>query len=332
MPEDRARQVVRTLPAVSDAAAPGPSHEDAEIAPTPPPPPPHDPGGDDDVTTGEPDQALVDEATAAVDDDAAPAGPDRADAEVPTGEPDAVLVAEAAGPSDGGAGEATGDAAPAPIESAPPTPDAPAPAADDDTGLAPILEEVSGVRSDLAGLREGLDSVLPDLAATAREETVSTGLSGLQRSVEELVRLTRRADEHVAELHGENQRLRAGELAAATRPMLRDLVRLSDEVAQLTSASHPEARADLELVGSRLLDTLARWGLTPFTPAVGDPLDATRHQGVGRIPSADGAPGTIASVRRPGFADDEGRAVRPAEVEVFAAPPPPPDDDTPSEE
>ncbi|QYG91331.1 nucleotide exchange factor GrpE [Iamia sp. SCSIO 61187] len=316
---------------MSDAAAPGPSPEDAETEPTPAAPPDGAPGGTDDVPTGEPDAVLVAEATGTGDEGAGAPDPAPAtdpETEVPTGEPDAVLVAEVTGSRGGAAGEPVGDAAPTPPEDAPPTPEEPS-AGDGD--LAPLLEEVAGARADITGVREGVDSLLPDLAATAREETVSTGLAGLQRSVEELVRLTRRADEHVAELHGENQRLRAGELASATRPMLRDLVRLSDEVAQLTSACHPEARADLELVGSRLIDTLARWGLTPFTPAVGDPLDATRHQGVGRVASTDGEPGTIASVRRPGFADDEGRAFRPAEVEVFAAPPPP-DDDTPSEE
>jgi molecular chaperone GrpE (heat shock protein) len=182
--------------------------------------------------------------------------------------------------------------------------------------LGPVLAEVAGVRA-------GVESMLPDLAATAREETVATGLAGVQRSLDEMVRLTRRADEHVAELHSENQRLRAGEIASATQPMIRDLVRLHDEVAQLASASHPEAQADLQLVGSRLLDTLARWGLSPFSPAAGEALDATRHQGVGRVVSADGAPGTIATVRRPGFAHDDGRTFRAAEVEVFVAPPEP---------
>ncbi len=155
----------------------------------------------------------------------------------------------------------------------------------------------------------------------AREETVAAGFAGLQKGIDELVRLTRRADEHVGELHAENQRLRAGELASVTLPLLRDVVRLHDEVAQLASACHPEARTDLDLVRSRLLDTLARWGLAPFAPEVGEALDATRHHGVGRVPSSDGEPGTIATVRRPGFTHDDGRTFRAAEVEVFQTPP-----------
>jgi len=237
--------------------------------------------------------------------------PDVEAAEVPTGLPDETVVAEAEA-------EAVDDL---PDETAPAEPD-PDPGVD----LAPVLAEVAEARSDIAGVQVGVDSMLADLAATARDETVGAGLTGLQKGLDEIVRLTRRADEHVAELHGENQRLRAGELAAATLPMIRDLVRLHDEVAQLTSASHPEAQADLQLVGSRLLDTLARWGLAPFSPAVGDPVDARQHQGVGRVASSDGEPGTIASVRRPGFAHDDGRTFRAAEVEVFAAPPPPPAD------
>jgi molecular chaperone GrpE (heat shock protein) len=247
----------------------------------------------DDVPTGEPDQDLVDEVTG--DDEAA-----TETETVPTGEPDEELVAEAAAD------------------------DAPPDVVDGD--LTALVAEVAGARSDIAGVQVGVDSMLADLAATARDETVGAGLAGLRTALDEMVRLTRRADEHVAELHGENQRLRAGELATATLPMIRDLVRLHDEVAQLTSASHPEAQADLQLVVSRLLDTLARWGLTPFEPATGEKLDARQHQGVGRVASSDGEPGTIASVRRPGFAHDDGRTFRAAEVEVFTAPPPPPAD------
>ena len=261
------------------------------------------------------------------DEEAEPAAPEVETAapaaegpEVSAGEPDAAPVGEAA---DEGGGPNEGDR---PDEGA-----TGAPASD----LATVVAAVESVQSDLAEARAGIESVLPDLAATAREEvvlaalgdlareeTVASGNARLQKGMDEMVRLTRRADEHVAELHAENQRLRAGELASATLPMIRDLVRLHDEVAQLASASHPEARADLRLVGSRLLDTLARWGLAPFSPAVGEPLDARRHQGVGRVASADGAPGTIAGVRRPGFAHDDGRTFRPAEVEVFAAPHP----------
>lgn len=217
-----------------------------------------------------------------------------------------------------------------------PTPvSTPATAQDVATALETVIAGIDGARSDISGARAGIESFLPDLAASAREETLRTGLAELareetvaagnarlQKGIDEMIRLTRRADEHVAELHAENQRLRAGELASATLPMVRDLVRLHDEVTRLVDASHPEARADLELVGSRLLDTLARWGLSPFVPAPGDPLDPQRHQGVGRVASSEGAAGTIATVRRPGFAHDDGRTFRPAEVEVYVAPEP----------
>lgn len=261
---------------------------------------------DDDVPTGEPDGALVDEATDAADEPEPEPTPEPEPAEEPTPE----------------AASAPGDAV---LD-----------------GIQGARADIAELRQDLAEARSGVESMLPDLAAAAREETVTVALAELareetvasgnariQRSLDELVRLTRRADDHVAELHAENQRLRAGELAQATLPMVRDLVRLHDEVARLAEASHPEAKADIELIGTRLLDTLARWGLTPFAPAVGDSLDATKHQGVGRVPSADGEPGAIATVRRPGFAHDDGRTFRAAEVEVFVPPPPPP---TPSRE
>lgn len=182
---------------------------------------------------------------------------------------------------------------------------------------------------DLSGIEAGIDDLRTEAAATAREETVTTGLAGLQKGVDELVRLTRRADEHVAELHAENQRLRAGEIEAATRPLLRDLVRLHDEVLALTAAAAEEARDDLGLVRSRLVDALARWGLTADAPEHGAAMDPTRHHGVGTVPATDDdEPGTIASVRRIGFVHDDGRVLRAAEVEVFRAPPPPTEPDT----
>lgn len=273
--------------------------------------------------------------------------PEDGDAVVPTGEPDAELVAEAGGedgppPTAGPDAEAESEGGPAtglPDETL--TAEAEAEAL---AGAAPargvdldaVAAEIAGARADIAEVRAGVESMLPDLAAAAREEVVTTAMAAMAReetvaagnarilrSLDEMVRLTRRADEHVAELHAENQRLRAGELASVTRPMIQDVVRLHDEVAQLASASHPAARDDLQLVGSRLLDTLARWGLSPFAPEVGDVLDTSRHHGVGRVPSADGEPGTVATVRRPGFAHDDGRTFRPAEVEVFVAPPEP---------
>jgi molecular chaperone GrpE (heat shock protein) len=256
--------------------------------------------------------------------EAAPeAPPDEAETtetEVPTGEPDDAMVAEATEPDAEVAIEPGGDPpdAIAGVEDAEPEAEDVAEPEDSEP------EEPEPEEPEVDPVLAVVESLLPDLAATAREETV-VGLGG---RLDELVRLNRRADEHVAELHAENQRLRSGELATALQPMLRDLIRLHDEVTRLAEASHAEAQADLDLVRSRLLDTLARWGLSPFSPETGDPLDATRHQGVGRVPSSDGEPGTIATVRRPGFAHDDGRTFRAAEVEVFVSPPPPPTEET----
>lgn len=212
-------------------------------------------------------------------------------------------------------------------------PDDPTPAADaseDRTELPHELEGDDGP-ADAEDQPELLSVPPPDdpevaariEAGLAELSTKIDDLAGVPKGIDELVRLTRRSDEHVAELHAENTRLRAGELAGATAPMLRDLVRLHDEVTQLLGAAAPEATSDLELVRSRLLDTLARWGLAPFSAEVGDAMDPKRHQGVGRVRSADGAPGTVATVRKPGFAHDDGRTFRAAEVEVFQAPPEP---------
>ncbi len=268
--------------------------------------------------------------------------------EVATGEPDAAMVDEAVEAAVLAVEDDGGDPGedPTPDPGVEPTADADDPTAEPvaDSGVVPGVDRieatldavqtgVDGVQAGIDRLQDGLDRALADTSAVAREETLGSGLGGLQTSLDELVRLTRRADDHVAELHGENQRLRAGELASVTLPLLRDVVRLHDEVEQLTSAAAPEAQADLALVRARLLDTLGRWGLTSFAPEAGDALDATRHNGVGAVASADGEAGTVATVRRVGFAHDDGRTFRAADVEVFRPPPlPPPPPTAPASE
>jgi molecular chaperone GrpE (heat shock protein) len=144
-------------------------------------------------------------------------------------------------------------------------------------------------------------------------------LDDLGRRLDELARLGAHQRELVDELHSDNQRLRAGELFQAQAPLLRDLVRLHDDVERL-EAGGGDAAADLALVRQQLLQVLDRAGVRRYEVAAGEPFDGTRHQGVRSVPATDGAVDrTVAAMVRCGFERDDGRVLRPADVEVHRA-------------
>lgn len=160
-----------------------------------------------------------------------------------------------------------------------------------------------------------------DTRITGLESTIAgiaTAVAGLATSVAEITRLGQRHADHVDELHSDNQRLRSGEISLAVAPLHRDLIRLHDEVQSLEDTAG-EGAADLALVRARVTDVLGRWGIIRHVPEIGDPFDSKVHQGVGRIDSNDGPDGSVARVRRAGFAHEDGRSIRVAEVEVFRA-------------
>lgn len=178
--------------------------------------------------------------------------------------------------------------------------------ADADTGTDAVLETTPEPENPAAPeLTVGLDPV-----------ALAAQLERVERTLVELARLGDRHADHVAALHAENQRLRSGELAAALEPMLRDVMKLHDDVVRLADAGTPEAVTDLEMARSLVLTTMDRWGLAPFAPELGDAFDPSSHHGVGHIASPGPDDGTIAAVRRCGFRRDDGSVVRPAEVIV----------------
>ncbi|MGQ0616590.1 MAG: nucleotide exchange factor GrpE [Acidimicrobiia bacterium] len=165
---------------------------------------------------------------------------------------------------------------------------------------------------------EGPPTALPQAADVAPEPSpVLASLLRLEHGVDELARLGQRNVDHVVALHGENQRLRAGEVAGSVAPLLRDVIRLHDDVLRLEGVCAPEAALDLGLVRKLVVDALDRWGVQAFEPAVGDPFDPTVHNGMARVETPEHLDGTVASVRRCGFRGEQGRVWRPADVDVF---------------
>ena len=160
-------------------------------------------------------------------------------------------------------------------------------------------------------------------AIDVRVAGVEDSIAEIARSIAEIARLGQRHADHVDELHSDNQRLRSGEIALAVAPFHRDIIRLHDELQSLEDTPGETGSSDLALVRARVTDVLGRWGIVRHVPNVGDAFDSKVHQGVGRVESNDGPDGTVAQVRRAGFAHEDGRTIRVAEVEVFRAIAPP---------
>lgn len=75
----------------------------------------------------------------------------------------------------------------------------------------------------------------------------------------------------------------AGELRAAQAPLVRDLLRLHDDLGRMRRAAG-ERGEYLRLVQESLLGTLARNGIEAFAPAPGEPFDSTVHAASGIAP------------------------------------------------
>lgn len=149
-------------------------------------------------------------------------------------------------------------------------------------------------------------------------ESIATSLADLAARLEESQRLLGRQVDHVDRLHAENQRLRAGELRAAISPLVRDLLRLHDDVGRLAEASTDESKRDLNVVQVSLLDVLARAGIMSFEPEVDAQFDPKRHNAAGVVATGDAASERrIAEVVRTGFHWEDGQIVRVADVTVF---------------
>lgn len=144
---------------------------------------------------------------------------------------------------------------------------------------------------------------------------VAATLTSLEERLRESQRLLARQSDLAAKLHAENQRLRAGELRAATLPLVRDLVRLHDDIGKLTAGQ--EDTQDLDLVKISLLDALARNGITTFQPAPGEQFDSKQHSVAGILQTDDASlDRTVAEVIRTGVRWEDGQTIRVADVRV----------------
>lgn len=221
-------------------------------------------------------------------------------------------------------------AAPTSSEAPAPAP-APEPAGTGDATPAPPALDV--VEAAVAQLGERMVAVEAAVFAIGSVGEVLDAVTALEQRVDEVARLGDRHNELIDRLHAENQSLRKGELTQAVAPIFRDLIRLSDQLAQLDETSTEPGKGDAALAGRQVLEILARSGVRPEDAVEGEAFDSAAHQGIGRRATDDpDADGTIASVRRPGFVGPDGKLLRAAEVEVWRYEAPAPAGDGPSDE
>lgn len=142
-------------------------------------------------------------------------------------------------------------------------------------------------------------------------------VAGLNDRLEESQRLLSRQSDLVDRLHAENQDLRAGELRNAQLPLIRDLVRLHDDVGRMRDAAG-EHDDDLRVVQESLLDTLVRNGVEAYAPEQGEAFDPRLHAAAGTEPTAEESlDKTVVEAVRRGFRWESGDVIRVAEVRAY---------------
>jgi len=162
------------------------------------------------------------------------------------------------------------------------------------------------------------DTVPASALAEVQTALMSLGskVDGLATTTAELARLRTRDTDLISRLHDDVTTLRSGEVAAALNPVVSGMIKLHDQMVSLGALTDPAS--PVGMLYTQLLQTMElTCGVRPFSPARGDPFDASRHTGTRRIPTTDAsADGTIADTIKAGFIRDDGSVVRVAEVEV----------------
>jgi molecular chaperone GrpE len=152
---------------------------------------------------------------------------------------------------------------------------------------------------------------------------IESRLELLNSLVAETVRLGQDRERILDKLHRENQNLRAGELERAVAPVLRDLVRLRDDMAaaavrlrKVPAALTESLIQELDAFCEGVVDILGRQGCELYAPTVGERFESREHCPSSiRHTALEAMDARIAEVLKPGFRH-HGRIFRPAHVVV----------------
>lgn len=180
-------------------------------------------------------------------------------------------------------------------------------------------------------IRASENQVFRNSAESANDQSSSTLLNEMNERItvlatqlEEANRLSLERERIIDRLHQENQSLRQGELQQALLPVLRDSIRLFDDLKQ-TALSYSERESldptkvarDFQCFAETVSDTLHRHGVESFNAAEGDPFNSKDHRVLGVVQtSVKEKDRTIARTIREGFRGNLTN-VRLLEAEVY---------------
>lgn len=153
-------------------------------------------------------------------------------------------------------------------------------------------------------------------------------LQKMNGSVEQLIRqagdinrISKERERIIDRLHEENQQLRSGQIEQIIEPLIRDLVRLFDDLQHTirtrVDAGDAEGLKDIEFFRETVSDILFRYGIDRYEEPQDLLFDPTVHRPLAAVPTNDPEQHRkIARVVRSGFRTEK-RIVRMLEVDVF---------------
>ncbi len=203
------------------------------------------------------------------------------------------------------------------------------PSAEAATAGPPEVEFIEPDDEPAGAAEAAVDSPAETDAASVDErlEEIAREQQRLTEYFDEKLRLDASRDEMIDRLHGELQDHRSDMMKKVLLPVLRDLIRLNDQLRKFVEArrGYSEDQRDwgnlLENVlsfGEDIVDILDRYGLATFEES-GDKFNPRTQRAVSTTDTDDATlDKTIAERLRPGFRWDE-QIIRSEEVVVFRA-------------
>lgn len=156
-------------------------------------------------------------------------------------------------------------------------------------------------------------------------ETLAQQLSVLTEHLVETNSISQQREQVLDRLHQENQKLRTGELQQAMSPLIRDLIRLYDDLGLTvknyslgtTQLTIEAVVKDFKFYQEMVEDILYRYGIEKYEVSEGTSFNPKEHRALAQVVTNDCSQDrTIAKVIRDGFRD-ESRVIRTLEAEVY---------------
>jgi hypothetical protein len=167
----------------------------------------------------------------------------------------------------------------------------------------------------------------PDEDTPEAHDPLTDRLDAIDRGLRSFHQRSAHREAVIDRLHEENQLLRTGLGRTVLQPVLADLARLYDGLAQQAGrlAETPERAAEQALWASFADDVamaLERYGTDIITAKPGDAYERGRHVAAGFVDNPDpAARDTVAQVLAVGLVDQEsGQIRRPVRVRIFREP------------